>query len=72
VLTRVVFGGRTGSDAVESALKLANLNSGRTSIIAFEGAYHGMTSGALSLGSGSESTQGRIEHRILYVPQSPI
>jgi diaminobutyrate-2-oxoglutarate transaminase len=51
-LTRVSFGGPTGSDAVESAIKLARLNTGRTPVIAFEGAYHGMTAGALSLSSG--------------------
>jgi diaminobutyrate-2-oxoglutarate transaminase len=51
-LTRVFFGGPTGSDAVESAVKLARLNTGRAPLIAFEGAYHGMTSGALSLSSG--------------------
>jgi diaminobutyrate-2-oxoglutarate transaminase len=37
---------------VEAALKLAKFNTGRTSIIAFEGAYHGMTSGALAVTSG--------------------
>jgi diaminobutyrate-2-oxoglutarate transaminase len=51
-LTRVFFGGPTGSDAVESAMKLARLNTGRAPFIAFEGGYHGMTSGALSLSSG--------------------
>ena len=52
VLTRVFFGGPTGSDAVEAALKLAKIHTGRSPIVAFEGAYHGMTSGALSLTSG--------------------
>jgi diaminobutyrate-2-oxoglutarate transaminase len=51
-LTRVFFGGPTGSDAVESAVKLARLNTGRVPLVAFEGSYHGMTSGALSLTSG--------------------
>lgn len=49
---KVQFGGPTGSDAVESAIKLTKTITGRTGIIAFEGAYHGMTSGALSLCSG--------------------
>jgi diaminobutyrate-2-oxoglutarate transaminase len=52
-LNRVSFGGPTGSDAVESAIKLAKYNTGRYPVIAFEGAYHGMTAGALSLCSGS-------------------
>ena len=52
-LSRVFFGGPTGSDAVETAVKLARYNTKRYPIIAFEGAYHGMTSGALSLCSGA-------------------
>jgi len=51
-LSRVFFGGPTGSDAVESAVKLAKYNTGRYPIIAFHGSYHGMTAGALSLCSG--------------------
>lgn len=52
-LNRVFFGGPTGSDAVETAIKLARYNTKRYPIIAFEGSYHGMTSGALSLCSGA-------------------
>jgi len=51
-LSRVSFGGPTGSDAVESAIKLAKFNTKRQPIIAFEGSYHGMTTGALSVTSG--------------------
>jgi len=51
-LTRLYFGGPTGSDAVENAIKLAKFNTKRHPIIAFEGSYHGMTAGALSLSSG--------------------
>ena len=51
-LDRVFFGGPTGSDAVETAAKLARYNTGRYPMIAFEGSYHGMTAGALSLSSG--------------------
>jgi diaminobutyrate-2-oxoglutarate transaminase len=50
-LNRVQFGGPTGSDAVEAAMKLAKFNTGRIPMISFEGAYHGMTAGALSLTS---------------------
>jgi diaminobutyrate-2-oxoglutarate transaminase len=53
-LSRVSFGGPTGSDAVESAVKLAKFNTKRHSLIAFEGSYHGMTAGALSLTSGRD------------------
>jgi len=39
--------GSSGSDAVETALKTALLASGRAGVVAFEGAYHGLTFGAL-------------------------
>ena len=51
-LSRLLFGGPTGSDAVESAMKLAKFNARRPGMLAFEGSYHGMTAGALSLTSG--------------------
>lgn len=41
--------GSAGAEAVEAALKTAVLSTGRTGIIAFTGAYHGLTYGALSL-----------------------
>lgn len=46
---RVIFGGPTGSDAIEGSIKLAKYNTGGTGLIAFRGAYHGSTAGALSL-----------------------
>jgi diaminobutyrate-2-oxoglutarate transaminase len=49
--SRVLFGGPSGSDAVEGALKVAKFNTKRHTILAFHGAYHGMTSGALSVTS---------------------
>ncbi len=52
--SKVFFGGPTGSDAVEAAVKLAKVNTGRKGVLAFEGGYHGMTSGALSFGSGKK------------------
>jgi 4-aminobutyrate aminotransferase-like enzyme len=38
----------SGSEAVESALKTALLATGRPGILAFEGAYHGLTLGSLA------------------------
>lgn len=43
--------GPTGSDAIEAALKLASIHTGRPGVIAFSGSYHGMTQGALSVTS---------------------
>jgi len=48
---RFHFGGPTGSDAIESALKLTRAHTGREAVIAFQGSYHGMTKEALSLTS---------------------
>ena len=45
--TRIVLG-VTGSDAVEAALKTAQLATGRPGIVAFEGSYHGLSLGALA------------------------
>jgi acetylornithine/N-succinyldiaminopimelate aminotransferase len=44
----------SGAEAVEGALKLSRRYTGRTEIISFENAYHGSTTGALSIG-GNES-----------------
>ena len=47
--SRVVFGGPTGSDAVEGSIKLAKQYTGNRGMVAFYGAFHGETSGAFSL-----------------------
>ncbi len=39
----------SGAEAVEAAIKFARLSTGRTRIVATEGAYHGKTIGALSV-----------------------
>ena len=44
-----VYYGNSGAEAVETALKLARYHTKRTNIIAFYGAFHGRTMGALSL-----------------------
>ena len=41
--------GSSGSDAVEAALKTAALATGRAGVVAFEGAYHGLSLGALGV-----------------------
>lgn len=45
---KIQFCSPSGSDAVEAAMKLVRFATGRSPIIAFHGAYHGMTSGALA------------------------
>ncbi|MDD2608529.1 MAG: diaminobutyrate--2-oxoglutarate transaminase family protein [Giesbergeria sp.] len=46
---KVQFCGPSGSDAVEAALKLVKTATGRRSILAYQGAYHGQTHGSLAL-----------------------
>ena len=58
--SRVLFGGPSGSDAVEGALKIAKFNTKRHAILAFHGAYHGMTSGALSVTSKRSFRTGNL------------
>jgi 4-aminobutyrate aminotransferase len=43
------FYGNSGAEAIECAIKLARYHTGRQNIIAFLGAFHGRTMGALSL-----------------------
>ncbi|MDE3187170.1 MAG: acetyl ornithine aminotransferase family protein [Acidobacteriota bacterium] len=43
------FYGNSGAEAIECALKLARYHTGRQHVIAFLGAFHGRTMGALSL-----------------------
>ncbi|MEV5985597.1 diaminobutyrate--2-oxoglutarate transaminase family protein [Streptomyces sp. NPDC052051] len=50
---RVQFCGPAGTDAVEAALKLVRTATGRNGILAFAGAYHGMTAGALEASGGA-------------------
>jgi acetylornithine/succinyldiaminopimelate/putrescine aminotransferase len=44
-----VYFTNSGAEATEGAMKLAKRVTGRTKIVAFEGAYHGSTQGALSV-----------------------
>jgi 4-aminobutyrate aminotransferase len=53
-----VFYGNSGAEAIECALKLARYHTGRQNVIAFLGAFHGRTMGALSL-TGSKPQQKR-------------
>lgn len=46
---KIQFCGPTGADAVEAAVKLVKTATGRNGMMSFQGGYHGMTSGALSL-----------------------
>jgi 4-aminobutyrate aminotransferase len=55
---RRIFFGNSGTEAMEAAMKLARYHTGRHRFIAFTGAFHGRTLGALSL-TASKTVQRR-------------
>jgi diaminobutyrate-2-oxoglutarate transaminase len=55
---KVMFPGPTGTNAVESALKLARKVSGHQHVLSFTNAFHGMTLGSLSVTGNSMKRQG--------------
>jgi diaminobutyrate-2-oxoglutarate transaminase len=55
---KVMFPGPTGTNTVESALKIARKVTGRDTVISFTNAFHGMTIGALSVTGNSFKRQG--------------
>ncbi|MEV0255560.1 diaminobutyrate--2-oxoglutarate transaminase family protein [Streptomyces sp. NPDC050732] len=54
---RIQFCGPAGTDAVEAALKLVRAATGRGHLLAFTGAYHGMTAGALEASGGASDVR---------------
>ncbi|MFF1380549.1 diaminobutyrate--2-oxoglutarate transaminase family protein [Streptomyces sp. NPDC058308] len=54
---RIQFCGPAGTDAVEAALKLVRSATGRDGVLAFTGAYHGMTAGALAVSGGARDVR---------------
>jgi 4-aminobutyrate aminotransferase len=59
-----------GSDAVETAIKYARAITGRSQVMAFEGAYHGVWSGSLALTSKSifKSVFGPLIPGVMHMP----
>lgn len=55
---KVMCCGPTGTNAVEAALKLARKNTKRTNVIAFSGAFHGMSLGSLAMTTDKTSREG--------------
>lgn len=56
---KIHFCGPTGADAVEAGLKLCKSYTGRGGVIAFQGAYHGCTTGAMSV-TGAVAPKERV------------
>ncbi|WP_077596665.1 diaminobutyrate--2-oxoglutarate transaminase [Oceanobacillus kimchii] len=55
---KVMFPGPTGTNTVESALKIARKVTGRDTVIGFTNAFHGMTIGSLSVTGNSFKRNG--------------
>jgi diaminobutyrate-2-oxoglutarate transaminase len=68
---RVQFPGPGGANAVEAALKLARKVTGRTEVISFGGAFHGMTLGALAV-TGSKFHRGGAGVPLPHAVQVPL
>src|SRR6202789_476356 len=60
-----VYYGNSGADAIECALKLARYHTKRSNVIAFYGAFHGRTMGAVSL------TASKPQQRRRFAPLLP-
>jgi 4-aminobutyrate aminotransferase len=60
-----VYYGNSGTEAIEAALKLARYHTKRQGIVAFYGAFHGRTMGALSL------TASKPQQRRRFAPLVP-
>ncbi|PMH46606.1 aminotransferase class III [Vibrio sp. 10N.286.49.B3] len=54
----IQFCGPSGADAVEAAIKLAKQTTGRNTMFAFRGGYHGMTNGTMAM-MGNLGTKAR-------------
>ncbi len=52
----------SGAEANENALKLASFHTGRRSVLAFSGAFHGRTSGAIAV-TDNASIPSAVQHR---------
>lgn len=55
---KIMFPGPTGTNAVESAMKIARKVTGRTGILCFTNAFHGMSLGSLSVTGNAFKRKG--------------
>jgi len=55
---KIAFPGPTGTNAIECAAKIARKATGRTNIISFTNAFHGMTLGSLAMTGNSTKRAG--------------
>jgi 4-aminobutyrate aminotransferase len=69
-LKRVHYG-NSGAEAIEGALKVAMHSTGRTKFIAFRGAFHGRTLGAMSLTASRAAQRRGFGPQVLDVTHVP-
>lgn len=67
---KIMFTGPTGTNAIEASLKLARKITKRRTVLAFSGAFHGMTLGSLALTTDKTSRKGAgVElHDVVFIP----
>lgn len=67
---KIMFPGPTGTNAVETALKLARKVTQRHHVVSFTNGFHGMTLGALALtgNSGKRAGAGVPLHNVTHMP----
>ena len=58
---KIQFCSPSGTDAVDAAIKLCKSATGRASVIAFSGGYHGMGHGALAL-TGNHNAKNKVQN----------
>lgn len=66
-----VFWTNSGAEAIEGALKLAKIATGRPAVIAFRGAFHGRTHAAMAVTSSRVKVRGHYEPLISSVYHAP-
>jgi 4-aminobutyrate aminotransferase len=66
-----VFWANSGAEAVEGAIKLAKVATGRPAIIAFRGAFHGRTHAAMSVTSSRAKVRGHYEPLLAGIYYAP-
>ena len=66
-----IYYGNSGAEAIEAALKLARYHTKRQNIIAFYGAFHGRTMGALSLTASKPQQKRRFAPLVPGVTHVP-
>jgi diaminobutyrate-2-oxoglutarate transaminase len=67
---KIQFCSPCGTDAIEAAIKLVKIATGRSAIFSFSGSYHGMTNGSLSI-TGNKSIKTQIPNlmsNVVFLP----